>query len=84
MLTVNSYSPTVVWVLLLGATGLAALVGSADSPMTSLLLVITTLKVALVMTFFMELGFSPRRWRLAFAIWLAAVTTMLILSFELV
>ncbi len=56
----------------------------APAQATTLIMLIASLKVALVMACFMELGSAPRRWQWPFATWLVLVTAALIAGFTLV
>jgi hypothetical protein len=73
---------SLVWLLLLAATGLTASVAAIDSGWaTSTILAIAALKIAFVMGSFMELASAPLVWRYAFGGWLLLIATMLIAAF---
>lgn len=73
-----------VWLALLIATGLTAWIASMDAGKywaTSAILAVAAVKIALVMTWFMELRAAPTPWQIAFSAWLLAVSALLIGSF---
>lgn len=75
-----------VWVALMFATGIGAWVAGLPAgehwPPVAIL-GLATLKIALVMLWFMELHEAPRIWQIVFGTWLLVVSALLIGSFIL-
>lgn len=73
-----------VWLFLVLASVVGAWITQAivnPTWATSIVLLIASLKVALVMGCFMELGSAPGRWQWPFVLWLVAVTALLVVGF---
>jgi hypothetical protein len=68
---------TLVWLILVLATCASTWWLSSDGGAVVLasvaILAIAGIKVRLIMIHFMELGRAPRRWRLAFEVWIVVV-----------
>lgn len=84
MKVTTSYSLNIVWLMLLVSTVLTAWIsdinGGTNWSTTSIFL-IASLKIALVMLYFMELRFSPRAWQFAYLSWLAMVSIVVTVGF---
>jgi len=81
---ITSFSLNIVWVALLALTGLTAWVSDIDGGThwpTTIILLVASLKIGLVMLYFMELKLAPRAWQCAYAVWVAAVSAVLVLGF---
>ncbi len=75
-----------VWLALLAATGLSTLIFETQrgaSWVTTSILVIAAVKIALVMAYFMEVRTAHRGIRIACAIWLLVVAGMLVGGFAI-
>lgn len=74
---------TAVWLALLATTALTAVLSEtqyAESWATSVILLIASVKIALVIAYFMELKTAPRAWQAAYAIWLTMVTAIVVVG----
>lgn len=77
---------TRVWLILVVATGLTTAIFEADHGVawaTIAILVIASVKIALIIGYFMEVRSAPRSLQIACGVWLVAVTAIVIVGFEL-
>lgn len=85
-MTLAFYRLGAVWLALMLATGLTAWLaglGADQSWATCTILAVAAVKVALVMSWFMELHNAPRPWQIAFATWWLAVSALVLGAFTL-
>ncbi|RJF89455.1 hypothetical protein D3874_22830 [Oleomonas cavernae] len=68
---------TAVWLILVAVTGLSGWLYENEYGVAwaaAVILVFASLKILLIMAYFMELKGAPAAWRVAMGCWLAAVT----------